>query len=89
MIGECLVTALHELFHSYEHSVIDIIMNIDKQIYNDNAYFAKAVNWCKANASYIQDRKTPDGYENNALEVDAREYAEKTVTEKYGFVLEE
>ena len=88
-IGECLSTAIHELYHSYEHSVIDITMNIDKQIYNNNAYFEKAVTWCEANDSYIQDRKTPDGYENNALEVDARDYAKKTVCERYGFVLDE
>lgn len=39
--------------------------------------------------SYVQDKKTLKAYETNALEEDARAYAERTVAEKYGFSLPE
>lgn len=84
-----LNTVLHELYHSYQHSVIDIMKKIDKNVYGKNSYFLSAESWMAANESYIDDRKTPGGYENNALEVDARAYAYKTVFENYGFDSEE
>ncbi len=78
---ECITTALHELYHAYEFSVINITKTLsDEQ--KSNVYFEKANKWVLANENYSEDHKNPATYENNMLEVDARAYAEKT-TEKY------
>lgn len=83
-IDECLITVAHEVYHAFQHSVIDIMGNLNKEVYEDNNYFAKAKIWIEADKSYATDKKTVLGYENNALEVDAREFADELVR-KYGF----
>lgn len=84
-ITESLNTTLHECYHAYQHSVMDIMQHMDKEIYDDNLYFQKAVEWIQARDSYNDDSKTQKDYMTNALEVDARDYAEKMTLSKYGF----
>jgi len=82
---DCFNTVAHELYHSFQHSVIDIMREIDTEEYEYNSYFKKGKNWILAQSSYDEDCKTAQGYQNNALEVDAREFAEKLIARKYGF----
>ena len=74
-------TSMHELYHAYQDSVIDILNELPISA-RDNSYFNKAVEWQFADENYAEDHKNVNTYESNALEVDARAYADKIV-EKY------
>ena len=80
-IEECLSTAMHELYHAYQNSVIKILDDLPLSV-RENSYFDKAVEWQFADKSYAEDHKNVNTYESNALEVDARAYADEIV-EKY------
>ena len=80
-LEECLSTAMHELYHSYQHSVINILEELPINS-RKNSYFNKAVEWQLADNSYAEDHKKFSTYKNNALEVDARNFADEIV-EKY------
>lgn len=85
-LSSCLDTVLHECYHAYQHSVIDILKQIDKEVYDDNLYFEKAGEWMLARTTYNDDTKTTQGYRDNQLEVDAREFASEKRMKVYGFV---
>ena len=80
-LADCLRTAMHELYHSYQSYVIGIVKNLPEEQKNVS-YFDKAIEWQYANDNYAEDHKNINTYENNALEVDARAFADKIV-EKY------
>lgn len=80
-LDECLRTAMHELYHAYQDSVIDILNELPISV-RDNSYFNKAVEWQFADKNYVEDHKNVNTYESNALEVDARAYANELV-DKY------
>jgi len=80
---DCLNTVAHELYHAFQHSVIDIMSKLDENDYETNSYFLKGKTWIAARNSYAEDGKTSQGYRNNALEVDARDYAREVLAKKY------
>ncbi len=85
-LAACLDTVLHECYHAYQHSVIGIVNQIDKEVYDDNLYFKQAEEWMQARTTYNDDLKTTKSYLENQLEVDARRFALEKRKSVYGFV---
>lgn len=75
-VSECIQTICHETFHSFQHYLVE---NMDWE--NDvlqNAYFEELREWKNNQENYISAWSSGfDAYENQPLEVSARNYAEE------------
>lgn len=73
---KCLNTLLHECRHAYQHDCVDSLDWSDEQVLT-GLYYAQARQWRQNLASYIRSCNDYDAYRNQAIEVDAREYADE------------
>ena len=74
-----LRTVRHEVFHAYEHCVVENI-DFDSDMVKRNYYFENARKW-KANINkYVPGIVDYDMYSEQPLEADAHRYAEERVT---------
>ena len=90
--GQALNVILHECRHAYQHNVVSIIDWSDKNTQN-NYYYSDARSWKENFDNYIMvddltDEEEFRKYEQQSIEVDARDYAVKRGQYYQNFVLE-
>lgn len=71
---ECCITILHEVYHSYQHYVVD---SVDWEHAADCLYYNEAKEWADNFKNYVRGYNDYDGYYNQKVEADARAFAEK------------
>lgn len=78
--AEATNVVLHELYHAYQHSLINSsAINWDSPDIQTNAYFKTIWQWKQESDSYIQGDRWDvnyDAYYDQTLESDARDFAE-------------
>ena len=90
--GQALNLILHECRHAYQHNVVSIIDWSDKNAQN-NYYYSDARSWKENFDNYIMvddltDEEEFRKYEQQSIEVDARDYAVTRGQYYQNFVLE-
>lgn len=75
---EYVNTILHECRHAYQHDCIDSLDWADPQV-QTGLYYAQARRWQYEHANYVSSAEDHDAYYNQAIEQDARAYAEEGV----------
>jgi len=73
---ECLNTLLHECRHAFQHDCIESLDWSDEQVLT-GLYYAQARQWRQNFAFYTQSSDDYDAYQRQAIEVDARKYADE------------
>lgn len=73
-----LRTVCHEVFHAYEHYVVENI-DFDSNMVKSNYYFMNARKWKDNINKYVPGIVDYDMYSEQPLEADARQYAEERV----------
>lgn len=81
-VEEVLSTLLHEIHHSYEHRLADVVDNILPE-YRDLRLFKDATHYSQEVDDYINPREDYYGYMTQRLEMDSEKYAELGVREYY------
>ena len=77
-IEDVLKTIIHEMHHAFVYHTIENI-DYNSELVQDNYYYKQAREWKKNTENYISAGVNFDEYENQPIEKDAREYAEKRV----------
>lgn len=73
-----LRTVCHEVFHAYEHYVVETI-DFDSEMVQNNYYFENAREWRDNINKYVPAIVDYDMYSAQPLEADARQYADDRV----------
>ena len=73
-----LRTVCHEVFHAYEHYVVETI-DFDSEIVQNNYYYENAREWRDNINKYVPAIVDYDMYSDQPLEADARQYADDRV----------
>jgi len=73
-----LRTVCHEVFHAFEHYVVETI-DFDSEMVQNNYYFESAREWRDNISRYVPAIVDYDMYSDQPLEADARQYAEDRV----------
>ena len=81
-VKDVLSTLLHEIHHSYEQRLAEVIANIPSE-YHDLRLFKDASYYSQESDHYINPRKDYCGYMSQHLEMDCETYAELGVDEYY------
>ncbi len=77
-LEENIRTVCHEVFHAYEHYVVENI-NFNSEMVQNNFYFESARKWRDNINKYVPGIIDYDMYWEQPLEADARQYAEDRV----------
>ena len=84
-LKEAASTLCHEVFHTYEHSIIDSADLLYKEhginIVSYEPYFDSLKALISANNNYSDDHNNYETYESNMLEEESRKYSQKEVPE--------
>lgn len=78
-LEENIGTVCHEVFHAYEHYVVENI-DFSSTIVQENYYFANAREWKDNIKNYVQGTIDYDMYISQPLEAYARNYSDERVT---------
>lgn len=73
---EYLNTILHECRHAYQHDCVESLDWNDPEVLT-GIYYAQARQWRYEHANYVSAAEDRDGYYQQAIEKDARSYAEE------------
>lgn len=92
-LEEALHVACHEIYHRYEHAVIDSLKVLEEAgiAYESLDYFAEAIEIKKASDNYYLDSLSYDTYSQNLLEILADEYADQEINtlKESGYLIKE
>lgn len=77
-VEDVLKTIIHEMHHAFVYHTIENI-DYNSKLVQDNYYYKQARDWKKNSENYISSGVNFDEYEDQPIEKDAREYAEKRV----------
>lgn len=80
---DVLNTVCHEVYHSYQHRVVDAWLDADEAI-RGLRMFKKAGAYAEEFQDYISGNEDFCSYYNQDCEIDARDYAEEAVNDYYG-----
>lgn len=75
-------TVFHEVFHAYQHQLVDLI-DFDSEIVKNSYYFIDAREWKDNIENYISAETDFDAYQAQPLEADARTYSETRAQEYF------
>lgn len=85
-VEDVLNTALHELRHAYQYSLVKMYVSLKPYIkdeYKDLLPFKQAQSFLQEFASYCDGKDDYDRYFTQEVEIDCREWSEKRIKECY------
>lgn len=84
---DVLNTILHEAYHCYQERCVEIYEKLEPEERNLMLFYRTAY-YADEFGNYIDGNKDIEGYRNQAVEIDARAYAEENVKEYYRLIEE-
>lgn len=75
---EAIITILHECRHAFQHDCVDSL-DWEDQATQTGIYYAQARQWRYEQAHYISISESMDGYYDQEVEKDAKQYADEGI----------